>query len=231
MTTTARPAISSYVTPETSAGHLTLGRQNAEPQSPRGNPGGGGGSRGHPPTSYSTMPHPRRSQLSSNSNSASTFNARGQPQTNKGGTRLQHSQSQRYSVNYQEEMRRQAYIQSLGKNRGSVRVFLRMIHISIARNHKTTNAIFFPPFPSHFLKRCILPPMDRQISTKVAKDPRVWFGYDDVQQKQLAHNNNAQILSSIFTTTSFYITHPSSSGKFRQILCVKCSFLSSFYNS
>merc|ERR1719204_598334 len=73
VTTTARPAISSYVTPETSAGHLTLGRQNAEPQSPRGNPGGGK-SRGHPPTSYSTMPHPRRSQLSSNSNSASTFN-------------------------------------------------------------------------------------------------------------------------------------------------------------
>merc|ERR1719204_1651962 len=89
VTTTARPAISSYVTPETSAGHLTLGRQNAEPQSPRGNPGGGK-SRGHPPTSYSTMPHPRRSQLSSNSNSASTFNTRGQPQTNKGGTRLQH---------------------------------------------------------------------------------------------------------------------------------------------
>ena len=144
MTTTARPAISSYVTPETSAGHLTLGRQNAEPQSPRGNPGGGG-SRGHPPTSYSTMPHPRRSQLSSNSNSASTFNTRGQPQTNKGGTRLQHSQSQRYSVNYQEEMRRQAYIQSLGKNRGSVMVLLRMTHISIARNHKNTNAIFFPP--------------------------------------------------------------------------------------
>ena len=115
MTTTARPAISSYVTPDTSGGHLPLGRQNAEPQSSRGNLSSGG-SRGHP-TSYSTMPHPRRSapnQLSSNS---STFNTRGQPQTNKGGgTRLQHSQSQRYSVNYQEEMRRQAYIQSLGKN-------------------------------------------------------------------------------------------------------------------
>ena len=45
--------------------------------------------------------------------------------------------------------------------------------------------------------------MDPQISTKVAKDPRDWFGYDDIQQNQQAHNNNAQILNSIFTTPSF----------------------------
>ena len=50
--------------------------------------------------------------------------------------------------------------------------------------------------------------MDPQISTKVAKDPRGWFGYDDIQQNQQAHNNNAQILNSIFYHYQFLYHAP-----------------------
>ena len=82
-------------------------RQSAEPQvaSALSPPGVR-----HHNYSSSTMPHPRRAAAanSHNQSQGSTFNARGHH-------KLQHSQSQRYSVNYQEEMRRQAYIQSLGE--------------------------------------------------------------------------------------------------------------------
>ena len=91
--TTARPAISTYIVD----GQMAPPRQNAEPQVAL--PSGGGRQQSY---SSSTMPHPRRAAA------ASTFNGRGHH-------KLQHSQSQRYSVNYQEEMRRQAYIQSLGE--------------------------------------------------------------------------------------------------------------------